>query len=607
MIKMKTALLGFLFAILAVNQVFAQDSIRNKKTKVISKMAKASADLEKSLDENDDAKIAKNYERLAEEFKAKGDNAKAEEYFAKALSIYKKIDAKADKPRVARSLAKSQESQNKYDDAIKNYEGASLYIKENKSVEKINTNDANRLRNVASPSIQADYVNSNIDLLKKESKTEEVAEAYVQKAENDLQQNNTEIAIQSYNKAIVYSANKPKEVIKIKNKIANVYVANNQFDEALAINQKLLTDAASKKDIDTQIAQLQELATIYFKKEEPKKAVELLQNAYKISNENGKTNEVKKTLSKLISYYKINKNDAASIALYDDFFERFDTLIKNDLSLIDAKTFEVNEGKIAQLEKEKILKDELISKSTLFNYYLIGALLLLSILIGFIAKSLYEIKTKNKEIALQSLRREMNPHFIFNSLNSVNQFISQNKELEANKYLTNYSNLMRSMMENSNKDFVSLSSEVEQLQKYLNLEHLRFQDKFDFVISVDEKIDAETTFIPNMIIQPHLENAIWHGLRYLENKGLLQLNFYLKNNKIIATINDNGIGLSKSQELKTHNQKAHESRGLSNTKERISLLNDLYKKEISFEIKEKMAPETGTIVEIICPLLHKID
>jgi two-component system, sensor histidine kinase YesM len=606
MIKVRIVLLGFLLAILATNQVFAQDSIRNKKYKPISKMAKASAALEKSLDENDDAQIAKNYEKLAEEFKAKGDNAKAEEYFAKALAIYKKTDSNDATPRVARSLAKTQESQNKYDAAIRNYESAGA-DKESKSSGQINSNDANRLRNASSPVAQAEYVNSNIDLLKKENKTEEVADAYVLKAENDLQQNNKAVAIQSYQKAIVYSANKPKEIINIKNKIAKVYVANNQFDEAISINQKLLTEAEAKKDVDTQISQLQELATIYFKKEEPKKAEVLLQNAYQIANKKGKTTEVKKTLSKLITYYKTNKNDKESIALYDDFFEHFDALIKNDTSLLDAKTFEINEGKIAQLEKEKLLKDELISKKNTFNYYLIAALLLLSILIGFIAKALYEIKTKNKEIALQSLRREMNPHFIFNSLNSVNQFISQNKELEANKYLTNYSNLMRSMMENSNKDFVSLSSEVEQLQKYLDLEHLRFQDKFDFIISVDENLDPETTFIPNMIIQPHLENAIWHGLRYLENKGLLQLKFILKNDKIIAFIDDNGIGLTKSKELKTHNQKVHESRGLTNTKERIALLNDLYKKGISFEIKEKIAPDMGTIVEIIFPLLHKIN
>jgi sensor histidine kinase YesM len=109
-----------------------------------------------------------------------------------------------------------------------------------------------------------------------------------------------------------------------------------------------------------------------------------------------------------------------------------------------------------------------------------------------------------------------------------------------------------------------------------------------------------------MIIQPHLENAIWHGLRYLDKKGFLCLKFQLVNGKVVVIIEDNGIGLAKSQELKTNNQKVHESRGLNNTKERIGLLNELYKKNISFQIKEKALPESGTIVEIVFPLIDKI-
>jgi sensor histidine kinase YesM len=109
-----------------------------------------------------------------------------------------------------------------------------------------------------------------------------------------------------------------------------------------------------------------------------------------------------------------------------------------------------------------------------------------------------------------------------------------------------------------------------------------------------------------MIIQPHLENAIWHGLRYLDEKGLLLLKFKLFDGKVAVIIDDNGIGLTKSNELKTQNQKVHESRGLTNTKERIALLNDLYKKNISFKITEKSLPETGTIVTIDFPLINKI-
>ena len=199
----------------------------------------------------------------------------------------------------------------------------------------------------------------------------------------------------------------------------------------------------------------------------------------------------------------------------------------------------------------------------------------------------------------------MNPHFLFNSLNSVNQFIATNNELEANKYLTAYSTLMRNTMENSNKDFVTLGNEIENLTQYLELEHLRFKDKFDFEIHVDEKLDRDTVWIPNMIIQPHLENAIWHGLRYKESEGLLKLDFSLSGKTLKVAIDDDGIGPTKSSELKTRNQKVHTSRGLTNTRERMALLNELHKTQMSFTITEKKEPETGTVVEILLPIIHK--
>lgn len=589
------------------SEALAQDTIKPvmKSKKVsVSKISKAADDLKESLNSNDELGIAKNYENLAQGFIDKEEYAKGEEYLKKALVGYLKLKRTEDRIRVTRNLAKVQETQNKVSSAIRNYEAAGAASMD-KSEELVNQNDANRLRSVNNPAAQAAYNKSNIQLLEKEDRKAEVADAYVQKAEVSLQQKNKEVAIESYEKAISYSKDQPEAVVKLKNEIAKVYASDNQFDKAIAINQKILTEAQTKKDFDTQIRQLQELATIYFKKNEPEKAIAVLQQAYQLAMQQGKTAEVKTSLLQLLQYYKSNGNDKESIALYDDFFQHFDKLIKNDSSLIDEKTFQVTEEKIRQLEKEKALKDELISKKNTFNYFLMGSIALLLLFFGLIVKALYSIKTKNKEIALQSLRREMNPHFIFNSLNSVNQFISQNKELEANKYLTSYSHLMRNMMENSNKDFISLSNEIEQLKKYLDLEHLRFQDKFDYEITVDENLDTETTFVPNMLIQPHLENAIWHGLRYRETRGLLQLRFGIKNNKISVLIDDDGIGLTKSAELKTRNQKVHQSRGLTNTKERISLLNELYKANIAFSITEKNSGTTGTLVEITFPILDK--
>lgn len=602
--ELKNLVYWIIFMLCFAPNTWSQDTVKPvKKDKYSRKMAVSAMDLEKSFVEKDEEKIAENYEKIAKEFDAKGDKEKAEEYLKKAQAIYAKRNQTARLNVVSRNLAKNQESQKEYDDAISNY-----YIAGKNATstveEKINSNDAKRLENIENPNVQLGYTNLNIKLADKAENKEEVAGGYLQQAEILATSANPASAIASYNNAILYSS-KPSEVIEIKNKIAEVYEKKGDFDKAIDINKKLIVEAEKTKDFSTQIVQLQSLAKVYLKKNESENALVSLKKSYEIAAENGNIDQVKSSLTELINYYKINKNEKERIALYDDFIERFDAIVSKDSSLIDSKNFQKIEEKILQLEKEKSLTDELISRKNRFNYFLIIAVLLLLVLFGLIAKALFAIKKKNKKIALQSLRREMNPHFIFNSLNSVNQFISENNELAANKYLTSYSNLMRTTMEYSNKDFIALSTEVEQLKKYLDLEHLRFQDKFDYQIVVDQTIDTETILVPNMILQPHLENAIWHGLRYLETKGKLELRIEKFDKKLRIIIDDTGIGLTKSAALKTKNQKVHESRGTKNTVERIMLLNDLYQAKIDFKITEKTGDETGTIVEIMFPLIEK--
>lgn len=612
--NIKTNFLLILLSLICL-QLPAQDTIKKKNSKI--SVSKSVQKLERSIDTNDEYKTAKNYEEIALVYQKKGDLAKAEEYYKKAETIYTKLKKTTEKTRVTRAMAQIQEQQNKTVIAIQNYENAGE-IADDKISQQLNFNDANRLKNQSNPKLQSDFINSNIQLLeeqaqdkqasiyKKEELKSEVAQAYQQKAEIDLSKANTKEAIASYTNALDYAKEDKLETIKIQNKIAEVYKEKNQFDKALTVNLNLLNEAKINKDFDTQIMQLQQVAEIYFQLNNTDEAINSLKESYSLACKNGNTKEAKNALNQLVAYYKSTGNTTESILLYKDFIDNFDHIIAMDSSLIDDRVFQISEKKILQLEKEKALKDELISKKNKFNYFLIGSLILLFIFLALIVKALFSIKTKNKKIALQSLRREMNPHFIFNSLNSVNQFISENKELEANKYLSSYSNLMRNMMENSNKDFISLSNEIEQLKKYLDLEHLRFQDKFEYQIIVDENLDSEATFIPNMILQPHLENAIWHGLRYKEAKGNLLLKIQLVQQKVQITIDDDGIGLTQSEALKTANQKVHKSRGTTNTLERIKLLNDLYHIHITFAITEKQAPQTGTIVVLTVPLRNTI-
>jgi two-component system, sensor histidine kinase YesM len=579
----------FLFSMASV----AQDTIKTKYSK--SSVNKKAIEVEQTLSKNNPEVTADKYVELAKELEKKEDYAKAEDYLKRALPIYQNQKNKEKTASTTRSIAQIQEKQKKFKEAIYNYQSASEEAVED-GFSKVNSNDASRLQN-SSPRAQSDYLDSNIKILEKEGKLEDAVEVYKQKAEVDFKADKKGMAIENYEKAIAVSKDKPEEVLKLKSEISKVYASENELDKAIEVTKNTILDAEKMGSVSQRIEQKQTLANLYFKNENQDEAIVLLKETYDLALKNGRTFDAKKAMLALSDYYKKQGNKTKTIELYDQFLNDFDRMVQADSSLVDSKIFQVTEEKIRQLEKERALNDELITKKNKFNYVLIGSVILMLVLLGLIAKALFSIKTKNKKIALQSLRREMNPHFIFNSLNSVNQFIAQNNELEANKYLTSYSNLMRNMMETSNKDFITLANELEQIKKYLDLEHLRFQDKFDYEIVVDEKLDSDVIFVPNMLIQPHLENAIWHGLRYRETKGKLKVTFTQENQLIKVSIEDDGIGVEKSQELKTKNQKVHESRGLNNVEERINLLNDLYHQQISYTISSG-ENEVGTRVNL---------
>lgn len=601
-------------------------------------IVKESVQLDNAYKTNDEYAIAKSYEQLGNEYLKNGNYLKAEEFYAKAKLIYEKLKKKQDKSRVSRLLAKSQEAQNKISQAIQNYEDAGsddFGIAETPSsnsnesniedIEKpttdkkdingklkqetafgyfnqINLNDVNRLKNNSNLDKNVDLLENNIKLLEDEkaknpSIQTELGETYQQLGNIQMQQNNIPQAIESYNNAYNTSIT-ASGASSIGNQLTNVYISTGQFDEAIKVQKKILERKDIQQNTDLKIKQIQNLADVYLKNDDDEKALLLLQESYDIAIKNHKTKASKDCIEAMAIIYQKRGNTQKIISLYKQYLSNLEDLIKNDVEIVDTKLIAITEEKIAQLEAEKKLKDQLIRKKNTFNYVLIFASTILLGLLLFIIKTLNSIKIKNKKIELQSLRREMNPHFVFNSLNSINNYIAQNDELAANKYLSAYSNLMRSTMENSNKDFISLSTELELLKRYLDLEQLRFSDKFSYTISVDENIDCDTIEIPNMLIQPQVENAIWHGLRYKETKGLLQLDFVLHNKQLLIKIEDDGIGFTKSQLLKTKNQQSHNSIGIKNTQNRITLLNNLYSKNISYKTTELLPPNEGTVVKI---------
>jgi sensor histidine kinase YesM/ligand-binding sensor domain-containing protein len=207
---------------------------------------------------------------------------------------------------------------------------------------------------------------------------------------------------------------------------------------------------------------------------------------------------------------------------------------------------------------------------------------------------------------LKALRAQMNPHFLFNSLNSIQHYIISNKGDEAVFYLNRFAKLMRMILDNSEKTSITLNEEINGLKIYIELEQMRFSNLFDFEINMDENIDADYEQIPSMLLQPYVENAILHGLVPKNGDGLLQINFFIKDNFLHVTIQDNGIGRKKSAEIKSHSTKSHASMGMKITKDRLRLLSDV--EQISYTVNftdlyDEQNNSTGTRVEISWTIL----
>jgi hypothetical protein len=220
-------------------------------------------------------------------------------------------------------------------------------------------------------------------------------------------------------------------------------------------------------------------------------------------------------------------------------------------------------------------------------------------------KQLAELKHKAAELEMQALRSQMNPHFIFNSLNSINRFILQNNKSQASEYLTKFSRLVRLILQNSQAAFISLESELESLGLYLALEALRFDYHFDYTIDVEDDLDLSVIKLPPMIIQPYIENAIWHGLMHKREKGHLVIQLRQENESLLCRIIDDGIGRKKAAELRSKSASSHKSMGMRITADRMAILQEEKQTDCYIEINDLVLADGtagGTEVTLKIPI-----
>ena len=210
------------------------------------------------------------------------------------------------------------------------------------------------------------------------------------------------------------------------------------------------------------------------------------------------------------------------------------------------------------------------------------------------------------ELEQKSLRLQMNPHFIFNSLNSIQSFIISSNTDKAILYLAKFAQLMRLILSNTRESYITIKDELKALSYYMDIERLRFDNKFDFEIIIDKEIDDDFVGIPPMIIQPYIENAILHGMNYKEGKGKLTITLKLKEDTLLCIIEDDGVGRQKAMEIKESSGLKHKSRGMEITKERLEILNRQHKGQTSVRITDLVdinGVASGTKVELAIPFI----
>jgi len=214
---------------------------------------------------------------------------------------------------------------------------------------------------------------------------------------------------------------------------------------------------------------------------------------------------------------------------------------------------------------------------------------------------------KMHELEQMALRAQMNPHFIFNSLNSVQQYLFTGSALEANQFITSFSSLIRQTLYISEKKFISLEEEIRYLDTYLSIEQKKYDNNFDYLINTNNNLQTGKIFIPPLLLQPYIENSIRHGILNLQNRrGLILVNFSVNGQFLKCIVEDNGIGREMSLKLKNASRINHQSKGMELVKKRIESLNNIYHASITVLIEDlKKDDQTGTRITIKLPLNYE--
>ncbi|WP_298354386.1 tetratricopeptide repeat protein [Runella sp.] len=433
----------------------------------------------------------------------------------------------------------------------------------------------------------------------------------------------------AYRKAIAYFdkavtiAQKSNDYLVLAFVLGNKGVALNfleKYTSALPVFEESIKNADQVNDVRFKTISIAGLAQCYFHFNQYDLSEKYAKSAYELAKPMGliqQQRDAAKVLSMI--YEKQNKSMPAL-----SYFKESVTL--NDSLISKAKQLELTrrDMKFEQEQREIILNAEIKQKQTERNAVLgIGAILLVAVAVSaFFYKSkrdadlatliafqkqqeaeyqarFAEYQALVLEIENKVLRAQMNPHFIFNALNSISSYITKNDSENANEYLAKFAELMRLVLENSDEKLVLLNEDLKALRLYMQLETLRLPGKFSFEITVDKNIDSDELLFPPLILQPLVENSIWHGIANKEGTGKIKIVISKEGEKMYCAVEDNGIGRKKAASLRSPVQLGRKSMGIELTKKRIAIYDNTQNPENTISYTDL---EEGTRAEIKLPL-----
>ncbi len=393
-------------------------------------------------------------------------------------------------------------------------------------------------------------------------------------------------------------------------------IKRKQFQKALAFydSVKMFKPYFNGRTLTMMFANI---ADLFLKLNKPQKAYPNIKKSLEMAKETNMLDLVTKSY-RLFSEYYAQLSDYRQAYNYQQKFVKLnDSLINTALTsrLAEMQTryeTEKKEKQIAILKKDKQLKEAELEKQKSVKFIFLASFILV-IIIAVLLISRMKAKQRHKQAELERrnleneqklLRSQMNPHFIFNSLNSIQGFISSNDSFKAMGFLSKFGHLIRRILENSRESFITLENEMETLRLYIEMEKLRYKDVFDYELLVDDSLDVENTFIPPLIIQPFVENAIVHGLSPKKKNGKLKIEFFKDDSRLIVKVVDNGIGRKISLTKASSPDNAYKSLGIKLTQERLTILGIKTKVATSFtinDLKDKNNLPAGTEVVISIP------